>query len=85
MTTTTGISGRDAQNMVCGKTYRHWDCWFLLICLAGIPAIENFNSPILQLTTRKIESVKLPFSISMDLITLIDQIKQQIGLRYDTD
>ena len=37
------------------------------------------------LTSGKIESKKLPHSISMNLITLLDQIKQKIGLRYDTD
>jgi len=48
LTTTTGISGRDAQNMVCGKTYRNRDRRFLFICMANLPTLGKINSPLLQ-------------------------------------
>jgi predicted dehydrogenase len=45
-----------------------------------IHEIEEVNTCILN---NKTESVKLPLSISLDLISLIDIIREEIGLKYD--
>ncbi|MRT94679.1 Gfo/Idh/MocA family protein [Ancylomarina sp. 16SWW S1-10-2] len=43
--------------------------------------IEEVNSCLLN---NDIESSKLPLKISIDMITLIDRIKEKIGLKYET-
>ncbi|NOX85029.1 MAG: Gfo/Idh/MocA family oxidoreductase [Chlorobi bacterium] len=44
--------------------------------------IEEVNNCLIS---GKTESDKLPPSVSMDLIRMIDRVKQEIGLRYDTE
>ena len=46
-----------------------------------IHEIEEVNKCLLN---REIESSKLPLKISVDVITLIDRIKEEIGLKYET-
>ena len=44
--------------------------------------IEEVNNCLIN---GKTESSKLPLSVSLDLITMIDRVKQEIGLWYDAD
>ncbi len=44
--------------------------------------IEEVNNCLIN---SKTESSKLPLSVSLDLITMIDRVKQEIGLWYDAD
>ncbi|MEP0266850.1 Gfo/Idh/MocA family oxidoreductase [Dokdonia sp.] len=46
-----------------------------------IHEIEEVNTCLLN---QEIESSKLPFKTSMDLISLIDKVKEEIGLEYES-